>query len=898
MKSIEYIVIMSKNILLNSLGMNRIGLLIVTIIASGFFTSCEQGADPIEPLEYVDMLIGTAKKGHTIVSTARPFAMVKPGPDTDLRRNYLHAKHITGFSQLHISGTGGNAQSGVLGVMPTTGDLKVDPREYRSGFDPADGITEPGYYSITLTDYNVQSEITSSDRVNLFRFTFPKSDESHILLDVSHAFNTYRGGEIRILNNTTLEGTGKYNGYHGSDFDVAFVIEFSRPFKSSGVWKGDEIMQGEEYAMVEGEDGLGAYLDFETGDNDTILVKIGMSYVDIEGARKNIQAEMPEWNFDEVSSESNQVWNELLGMVKVSGGSDDQKTAFYTAMYHAMISTCMLSDVDGRYEGFDGETHKAEGFTYYGEFSLWDTYRSAHPLYSLLQPQRQSDMVKSLLAISEQGGWLPKWAWSEGYTGGMLGDHAVSVITDSYVKGIQDFDAELAYKAMRKNAMEKHEGVPWGRRGLRHYKALGFAPEDAGYKKSLVAHTNAYGPGGSRDTDYYPEISGSVSATLEFAYDDWCVAEMAKLLSKSEDADFFGNRAYNYKNVYDPNVGFMRPRNSDGSWAMNPFISTISGQHSQFYCEGNAWTYSWTVQHDVQGLINLMGGRKKFISQLDSAFSGLETGQSYFDPTNEPDIHYPYMYNYAGAPWKTQETVRYITDYLFTADHENGLPGDEDAGTMSAWYIFSALGFYPVAPGSNEYVIGSPVFDRIEISLDEKYFGGNIFIMESHNNSMDNKYIQEVTLNGKPIDRTWLTHEEIISEGHLVFTMGNTPNMDWGTGEASLPYSMTKEKPDFVYSELKAPEKAEFNEYVDVQVRVTNKGGMGTAHTILYHYDRNAHYRTGHLVGEDKSVLASGETRVLNFQVPLYFHGNNTLHVDTLSATVIVSKPVPKDLVK
>ncbi|MFC2115052.1 GH92 family glycosyl hydrolase [Bacteroidota bacterium] len=879
--------------------MRRIVLALLSIITVSLtFTACDTEIEQKAPLDYVDMLIGTAQKGHTIISTARPFALVKPGPDTELRRNYLHAKYITGFSQLHISGTGGNAQSGAPGIMPVTGKLNVGPLQYRSGFDPSTGIAEPGYFSIMLDDYNINTEITSTDRVVLYRFVFPKSEESHVLLNVSHAFNKYRGGEIRIVNNTTLAGTGKYNGYHGSDFDVAFMAEFSKPFASSGVWKGNEIMEAENYALVDGEDALGAYVDFQTGENDTIYMKIAMSYVDIEGAGRNLGTEMPEWDFEKVLSESRQVWNDLLGKVKVSGGTEDQKTTFYTALYHAMISTCMLSDVDGRYEGFDGNIHQAEGFDYYGEFSLWDTYRSAHPLYSLLQPQRQRDMVKSLLAISEQGGWLPKWGWSEGYTGGMLGDHAVSVILDSYVKGIQDFDAEKAYEAMWKNAMEKLEGVPWGRRGLRHYKSLGFAPEDAGYMKSLVAETNAYGPGGSKDTDYYPEISGSVSATLEFAYNDWCVAEMAGMLNKSDDAVYFGGRAYNYKNVYDPEVGFMRPRNSDGSWAMNPFVSTISGQHSQFYCEGNAWTYSWTVQHDVLGLINLMGGRKAFIFQLDSAFSGLETGQSYFDPTNEPDIHYPYLYNYAGAPWKTQETVRYITDNLFTADHESGLPGDEDAGTMSAWYIFSAMGFYPVTPGSKEYVIGSPVFDNIEITLDDKYYGGKTFIMESHNNNSSNRYIQGVSLNGESVNRTWLTHDEIISDGHLVFTMGDAPNRSWGTGEGSVPTSMTGEEPDFAYTGLKAPETAKFNEYVDVQVTVTNKGGLGTAHTVLYHFDRNAHYRTGHLVGENKSVLSAGESRVLNFSVPLYFHGNNTLQVDSLSTTIVVSKPVPKDLVK
>jgi predicted alpha-1,2-mannosidase len=879
--------------------MKRTGILPITIITVSILClSCQSENETKTPLDYVDMLIGTARQGHTIVSPARPFALVKPGPDTEMRRNYLHAKYITGFSQLHMSGTGGNAQSGLPGIMPLTGQLTVDPDQYRSGFNPASGISEPGYYSIMLEDYRIRTEITSTDRVVLYRFTFPSSDESHILLNVSHAFNTYRGGEVRVVNNTTIEGTGKYNGYHGSDFDVAFVVEFSKPFESSGVWTGHEILKGVDHALVAGEDALGAHVGFQTEENEPIYVKIGMSYVDIEGARRNIRTELPDWDFENVSAESRQIWNSLLGKVNVSGGTEDQKTTFYTALYHAMISTSILSDADGRYEGFDGKIHRAEGFTYYGEFSLWDTYRTAHPLYALLEPQRQNDMVKSLFVVAEQGGWLPKWGWSEGYTGGMLGDHAVSVILDSYVKGIRDFETEEAYEAMRKNATEKIKGVPWGRRGLKHYMALGFAPEDAGYIKSLVAGTHAYGPGGSRDTEYYPEISGSVSATLEFAYDDWCVAEMARIINRSEDAEYFGDRAYNYMNVYDPEVGFMRPRNSDGTWAMNPFVSTISGQHSQFYCEGNAWTYSWTVQHDIRGLINLMGGRQPFIFLLDSAFSGLETGQSYFDPTNEPDIHYPYLYNYAGAPWKTQKIVRYITENLFTADHEHGLPGDDDAGTMSAWYIFSAMGFYPVTPGSQEYVIGSPLFERVEITLDEEYYGGRTFVMESHNNSPENRYIQGVRLNGKPLDRTSFTHEELTGEGHLVFEMGETPNKDWGTSEGSAPMSMTREKPKFVYSGLRAPETAKFNEYVDVRVTVTNTGGPGTVRTQLFHYDRNVHYRKGHLVGEDLSVIGSGESKELIFSVPLYFHGKNTLHIDTLSTTVLLDKPVPEEWVK
>ena len=849
-------------------------------------------------LDSVDVLIGTAVQGNTLVGSARPFSMVKPGPDTEMRRNYLDAKYITGFGQLHISGTGGNAQSAVLGVMPTTGKLVVNPRDYRSSFDVGEGLVDPAYYSITLKDYQVRTEITSTERVGLYRFTFPRSDEAHVLIDVSHAFNKFRGGEIRIVNNTTIEGTGKYNGYMGSDFDIAFSIEFSKPFVSSGVWKKNRILKGESHARQEGDHLLGAFVDFHTGAGEVVQMKVGLSYVDIDGARKNIQGELPGWDFEVIRRESERIWIDSLDMIKVSGGTKDQITTFYTAMYHTMLSPSILSDVDGRYEGFDGEIHQANGFTYYGEFSLWDTYRTVHPLFSLLHPQRQRDMVESLLAIAKDGGWLPKWGWSEGYTGGMLGDHAVPVILDAYAKGIRDFDLEKGYAAMRKNAMEKKEGVPWGRRGLKDYMTLGYAPEDTGYVESLVSDTLQYGPGGSKQYAYYPRVSGSASATLEFAYNDWCVAEMAKALGHSDDAAYFENRAYNYKNVYDPEVGFMRPRNSDGSWAMNPFVPTISGRHNQFYCEGNAWTYSWLVQHDVQGLINLMNGRDAFIEKLDEAFDGVETDEAYYDPTNEPDMHYPYLYNYAGAPWKSQKMVRLVTDKFFNSNRRTGLPGDDDVGTMSAWYIFSAMGFYPVVPGSTEYIIGSPLFDKVEVFLDDKYYGGKTIVIESVNNDSGNPYIQGVKLNGKPLNKTAVRHDDLVNNGHLVFDMGPAPNKNWAIGIDSVPTSMTGKEPEFTYSKLLAPKNSKADQLVDVSVTVTNTGGVGTAHTQLYLFDRNAHYRKGHLVGENRSVISSGETKVIHFRVPLYFHGEKTFRVKNLSATLTVDRIDAKSMIK
>jgi len=747
------------------------------------------------PLDVVDVHIGTARHGNTLVGPSRPFSLVKPGPDTELKRNYLDAKYITAFSQLHISGTGGNAQSAVLGIMPTQGDVEIDPRAYRSAFDSEDDIANPAYYNILLKDHGIRTEITSTDRVGIYRFTFPKSKASHVLVDVSHAFNAFRGGEIHFIDNKTLEGTGKYNGYMGSDFDIAFRIEFNKEFRRPGVWKGDEVFKRKKSAEVDGDVALGAFMDFKTREDEMIVMKVGMSYVDAAGAQKNIQEEFPGWDFDQVRRESEQIWKDALEKVNVCGGTDDQIITFYTAMYHTLLSPSVLSDVDGRYEGFDGKIHPANGFVYYGEFSLWDTYRTAHPLFSLLFPQRQRDMVVSLITVAEEGGWLPKWGWSEGYTGGMLGDHAVSVILDAYAKGIRDFDTEKAYAAMRKNAMEKIESVPWGRRGLKDYMTLGFAPEDTGYVKSSVSDSLQYGPGGSKQYDSFPKVSGSVSATLEFAYNDWCVAEMAKVLNHPDDAAYFEGRAHNYKNVYDPNVGFMRPRNTDGSWAINPFLPTISGRHNQFYCEGNAWTYSWLVPHDVQGLINLMSGPEAFIKKLDQAFDGVEENRAYYDPTNEPDMHYPYLYNYAGAPWKTQKMVRLVMNQFFGADHRTGLPGDDDVGTMSAFYIFSAMGFYPVLPGSTEYVIGSPIFDKVEVTLDDKYYGGKTIVIEAKNSGVDTPYIQSGSLNGKPLNKTVVTHDALIDNGHLVFEMGGQPNKTWGIGAGAAPASMTAQEP-------------------------------------------------------------------------------------------------------
>jgi predicted alpha-1,2-mannosidase len=869
----------------------RIFYVAVFLLTAAGVISCTRTEDREPVSEYVDMFIGTARQGHTIISSARPFAMVKPGPDTEIRRNYLHAKTIRGFSQLHISGTGGNAQSACPAIMPVTGALKVDTGDYASAFSPLEAEVRPGYFAMMLDDYSIGVEATSTDRVAYYQVAFPEADSARILLNVSHAFNPYRGGEITILDDHTVVGTGKYNGYHGSDFDIAFYLQFSKPFlSSSGTWHGSQKNYGSRTETdPDGGASLGAFLNFGPSGGETLGVKVGISYVDIEGARKNMEHEIPGWDFQAVVAESAAQWEDLLSKIRIKGGPEGHKTVFYTSLYHAMLSPSILSDVDGRYEGFDGKVHQADGFTYYGEFSLWDTYRTVHPLYVLLQPERQRDMVESLVKVAEQGGWLPKWGWSEGYTGGMLGDHAVSLILDSYVKGIRDFDVEGAYRAMYKNATEKIEGVPWGRRGLYKYMKYQFAPEDAGYMKSKVADTHEYGPGGAKSRQYYPEISGSVSATLEFSYNDWCVSEMASLLGNAADADAFRKRAYYYKNVYDPSVDFMRPRNSDGSWAMDPFVPTISGQHSQFYCEGNAWTYSWTVPQDVKGLINLMGGNERFNTKLDQAFDGLLEKESYYDPTNEPDIHYPYLYSYSGTPWKTQKIVRQILTHFFSNDREEGLPGDDDVGTMSAWYLFSAMGFYPVTPGTDQYVLGSPLFDEVTIQLDSAYYNGKTIRITSENNNATNMYVQAVRLDGVPLEKLFVTHSDLVDRGGLHFVMGDTPAELADTH--AVPYSMSKEEPRIVVESVSAPAEADANSRINVEVVLTNSGDPGTKDLAVYLSDRNAHYKKGNLMIEDRVVLDRGETKKLVVDIPVYFHGDNILQADSVRTKVSVRRP-------
>jgi len=774
---------------------NKFKILIVLTIAGLLIgTGCVK-KESVSLTDYVNPMVGTDFHGHTFPGAALPGGLVQLSPDTgtegwDWCSGYHYSDNtVMGFSHLHRSGMGAGDWGDVL-VMPITGTVKVDPGSkenpdegYRSRFSHNEETASPGFYSIYLKDYAVNAELTVSERAGFHRYTFPSSNASHIIIDAGHGIREhYRvGSEIKIVSDTEIVGHRHSNGFV-DDKNVYFCAKFSKPFKSSGTWNGKDIKAGStEDAGVY----LGAYVDYETSENEAIEVKVGISYTSIEQARLNLDTEIPGWDFNQVKREAKEKWNSALGKIEVQvpetndpAYNQEKLKTFYTAMYHALLFPATFGDVDGKYMGLDGKVHTAKGFTYRSDFSLWDTYRAEMPLLTLIEPQRNADAVNTMIAQYEQGGWLPTpQQFGNSYTNDMIGDHPVDAIIDAYKKGINDFDAEKAYEAVRKNAMQTppEDSRSDGRDGLQDYLKYNYLP--------------------------YDKIRESVSRTLEYAYNDWCVAQFAKALGKTEDYEMFMKRAHNYVNVIDPVTGFARPKNSMGEW-LSPFNPTFVGHGDErHYTEANAWQYTWFVPHDIQGLMNAMGGRERFLGKLDSLFTiSSEVQETVSDVTgligqyahgNEPGHHTIYLYDYAGEPWKTQTMARKIMDELYHSGPD-GLCGNEDMGQMSAWYVMSALGIYEVAPGQNVYAIGSPEFTKATIHLDRKYYNADTFTIEASNNSEANKYIQSATLNGNQLDKPWFTHDVIKNGGKLVFQMGPEPNKAWGAKPEDAPPSMTK----------------------------------------------------------------------------------------------------------
>ena len=746
------------------------------------------------PVDHVDPMIGTDYHGHTFPGAALPGGMVQLGPDTDIKgwdwcSGYHYSDNsIMGFSHLHRSGMGAGDWGDIM-VMPTTGKLKTQPgakdkpgEGYRSRFSHDQEHASPGYYSVQLQDYGIKAELTLTERAGFHRYTFPKSDASHILIDMEHGIgDRCTDAEIKILNNAEIVGHRASSGFVKKQ-NVYFCAKFSKPFSSFGTWEKSRVKDASSDAAG---NQVGAFVNYVTTENEIIEIKVGISYTSIEQARLNLDTEITQWDFDQVKEKARNNWANALSKIDAEmdpagdeGYAKEKMTTFYTALYHSLLFPATFSDVDGKYMGLDNQVHTSKDFNYRSDYSLWDTFRAEMPLLTLIHPERSNDAVNTMIAQYEQGGWMPTpQQFGNSYTNDMIGDHPVVVILDAWQKGIRNFDLAKAYEAVRKNAMETPpaDHPSKGRRSLEAYIKFGYLP--------------------------YTEIRESVSRTLEYAFNDWCVAQLARELGKMDDYEMFIKRASNYKNVIDASTGFARPKDVDGKW-LSSFDPKFVGQgKDRHYTEANAWQYTWFVPHDIQGLVNIEGGRERFVERLDSLFkTSSEIHSTVSDVTgligqyahgNEPGHHTVYLFNYAGAPWKTQEIVRTVMDSLYHSGPA-GLCGNEDMGQMSAWYVLSAMGFYPVAPGQNVYEIGSPEFTRVTIHLDKAFNKGKDFVIETKNNSKVNKYIQSATLNGKPLNKPWFAQEEISNGGKLVFTMGPIPNKKWGSNPGDVPPSMSK----------------------------------------------------------------------------------------------------------
>ena len=707
---------------------------------------------------YVNPFVGTGGHGHTFPGAIVPFGMVQLSPDTRLTGwdgcsgyHYSDSK-IYGFSHTHLSGTGISDYGDIL-LMPEVGDGFIQEwlrGPYSAAFNHRDETASPGYYSVRLDD-GILVELTATARVAMHRYTFPRTDKAMVLLDLAHRDKVIDAG-FRITGKTTFVGWRRSRAW-AKDQIVYFAGEFSTPFDIYGSVGGEVRLDQDET----GGRNLRRFFSFDTRVGAPIMVKVAISAVDIEGAQKNLKAELDHWDFDLVRTEAQAAWNRELNKIAVAGGTDAQLTNFYTALYHAMTAPNLFMDVDGRYRGRDFKTHTALGFSNYTVFSLWDTFRAAHPLYTIIDQKRTRDFINTFLVQYEQGGRLPVWELAANETDTMIGYHAVSVIADAAAKGIEGFDLRQAFTAMKHSAELRHHG-------LGPYIDNGFISME--------------------------EDRESVSKVLEYAYDDWCIAQVARLLGETEDYERYTARAQSYRNVFDRRSGFMRPR-SNGNW-LEPFDPR---EVTFAFTEANSWQYTFFVPHDVSGLIELMGGRRRFAGKLDQLFAAdtQTTGRNQMDITgligqyahgNEPSHHMAYLYNYVGQPWKTQSRVRQVMDQFYKPTPE-GLIGNEDCGQMSAWYVLSAAGFYPVTPGSKVYAIGSPLFPEVRFNLEN----GKSFVIRAIDTSPANVYIQSATLNGKPYRKSFFSHDDLMAGGELVFRMGPHPNPRWGTGVGNEPVS-------------------------------------------------------------------------------------------------------------
>lgn len=745
------------------------GSLIKRILLTAIISSISYVSESQKLVKYIDPMIGSGGHGHVFVGASAPFGAVKLGPTNfykgwDWCSGYHYGDSImTGFSHLHLSGTGIGDLCDVL-IMPYTGPVKTDKAKessyhdgYGSKYSHKNEKTTCAYYSVLLEDYNILAELTASERVGFHRYRFPAGEEARIIIDLKEGINDKPTGTyLELVDQYTIKGHRFSSGW-AKEQEVFFAIKLSKPVSDFMIFENTTPLDGKK---AEGT-ALKGVITF-SGSPGTVMLKVGVSPVNADNALKNITSEIPHWNFEGIVAETESKWNRELAKVSVKSNNEASKRILYTSIYHAMMHPSLFNDHDGSYRGTDNKIYEDPGFTNYTVFSTWDTYRAAHSLYVLLNPDRVDDFVNSMLAINDQQGILPVWHLQGYETGTMVGISSLQIIAEAYLKGIKGFDAEKAYSAIRSTAMSDM-------RGLNYARELKPIPSDS-------------------------RTGRPVATALEFAISDGSIALMADSMENSSDFEYFTKRARNYKLYFDAEEGFFRGKMTDGSWNPNfdPLKSTKP--YATDYAEGNSWQYLWLAPQDPEGLIELLGGERAFTDRLDAFFT-LENpdkdvlvdltgliGQ--YAHGNEPSHHIAYLYAYAGQQWKTAEKVRYILKEFYS-DRPDGVIGNEDCGQMSAWYIFSSLGFYPVFPANGVYVFGSPLFDKFTLDLQN----GKKFTVETKNNLPQNIYIQEVTLNGREYTKSYILHSDLIKGGKLVFEMGDKPNYNFGTGPVDSHFS-------------------------------------------------------------------------------------------------------------
>ena len=751
------------------------------------------------PVDYVNPMIGTDGMGHTFPGACAPFGIVQLSPDTDTIPHNIngtyqkkvyeycagyqyHDTTIVGFSHTHFSGTGHSDLGDIL-IMPTTGELKLNPGTeeqpesgYRSRFSHDKEKSMPGYYEVMLDDYNVKAQLTATQRVGVHKYTFPKGGDGRIILDLNHGIYNYDGktlwASIRVESPTLITGYRITNGWARTNYTY-FAIQFSQPIKNYGYKDMQKILYNgfwrkfpvnRNFPEMAGRKVV-SYFEFDTEANPEVEVKVALSATSTEGAVKNLMAEADGKSFEAIAAEASKAWNDQLASIEVEG-SEDQKAMVYTSYYHTMINPSVYMDVDGKYRGLDQNIHQADGFSNYTIFSLWDTYRAEHPFLMLMKPQQARDMAMSMIRHQQQSahGMLPIWSHMANDNWCMSGYHATSVLADAITKGA-NIDKAEALKAMVTTS-----NVPYFD-GLGEYVKYGYVPLEA--------------------------TSTAASTTLEYCYDDWTIYKTALAAGNTEIAEQYKQRALNYRNIYDSEIGYARPKYRDGSFKKE---FDVLQTHGEGFIEGNSWNFSFHVPHDVFGVINHMGGEKEFLRKLDELFA-MHLPEKYYEKNeditidcliggyvhgNEPSHHIPYLYAWTSQPWKTQYWVREVMNKMYK-NHIRGLGGNDDCGQMSAWYLFTAMGFYPVCPGTDQYVLGAPYVPYMKLTLDN----GKTMEIKADGVSDTNRYVKSVLLNGKPYTKTYITHDDLMAGGTLEFVMSSKPNKKRGLAASDKPYSLT-----------------------------------------------------------------------------------------------------------